>query len=49
MPHKSGLLLKKVLDILQGSAATCFRCGGIVSRDFITNLLLSFKVKNFEN
>ena len=34
-------------DISQGSVATCFGCGGVFKYDFVTNFLLSRKVKEF--
>jgi len=36
------------IDISQGSAATCLRCGGIFTNVFLANLL-SLSVKNFQN
>jgi len=35
--------------VLQGSVSTRLRCDGIVNDQFITQSLLSTKVKNFEN
>ena len=33
--------------ISQGSVATCFGCGEVIKYDFVTNFLLSLKVKEF--
>jgi len=33
--------------LLQGSVATCLRCGGLFSNHFTTNLVLSLLVKQF--
>jgi len=37
------------IDILQGSVATLLGCGGVFKYGFVTNFLLSLKVKDFEN
>ena len=34
-------------DISQGSVATSLRCGGVFVNDFITNFLVSLRVKEF--
>jgi len=34
-------------DVLQGSVATCLRCGGRVEEDFVVNLLLNLTVTEF--
>lgn len=36
-------------DILQGSVATCLRCGGMFSNYFTADLLENLTVKEFEN
>jgi len=38
-----------VLNISQGSVATRLRCDGIFNDDFVTNLLPSFMMNEFEN
>ena len=45
------ILLDQILNIKvsQGSVATRLRCDGIFNDQFITQSLLSLKVKNFEN
>ena len=48
MVQKQGrwpLLVRKVLNTLQGSVAIGLSCGGIFNNDFIANLLLSLFVK----
>jgi len=37
------------INVSQGSVATRLRCGGIFSDQFITQSLLSQRVKHFEN
>ena len=37
------------IHISQGSVATCLKRGGIFKHEFVTNLLQSPLVKNFEN
>jgi len=37
------------IDISQGSVATLLGCGGVFKYGFVTNFLLSLKVKDFEN
>jgi len=34
-------------DISQGSVVTQLRCGGIVNKDFVANLLMNLPVKEF--
>jgi len=40
-------LLSLNTDISQGSVATHLGCGGVFKRDFVTNFLLSPRVKEF--
>jgi len=35
------------INILQGSVATCFKCGGMFNGHFIANLLLILVVQKF--
>jgi len=35
------------IDISQGSVATRLGCGGVLKYDFVTNFLLSLRVKEF--
>ena len=37
----------KINDTLQGSVATCLRCGGVVNNQIKTGLELSLPVKQF--
>jgi len=34
-------------DTSQGSVVTQLRCGGIINKDFVANLLMSLLVKEF--
>jgi len=34
-------------DISQGSVVTQLRCGGIINKDFVANLLVNLSVKEF--
>jgi len=42
------MLVRKVPRISQGSVATRLRCGGTFNDDFVMNLLLGLRQKNFE-
>jgi len=47
MAQKIGRCESEWSYISQGSVGTCLRCGGIVGDEFVTDSLLSLKVKQF--